>query len=289
MRRTLLEIPIPFLDVSIPIYSYGFMMMIGFLFAVLAARRKANYEGIDPYLVTDLAIYSLLGGIVGARLLFVTHHLSDYARHPLEIFMIFKGGLSFYGGLLGAIVTGAVFCKNRGLSVPKCLDMGSVGAAIGLAFGRIGCFLNGCCYGDPVAGDFIFMVLFPKTKDAHGNIDGSPAYLHHLEEGWVGFADPISLPVHPVQIYSALGAFVLFLVLSNVYAYKKRDGEIFLLFCILYAPMRFYWEILRDDSAPVLYGLTVSQAISIPVFLLALIFLIRGRRQWGRNELRPNN
>src|SRR3990167_5809558 len=117
MRRTLLEIPIPFLDVSIPIYSYGLMMMIGFLFAVLVARRKANYEGIDPYLVTDLAIYSLLGGIVGARLLFVTHHLSYYAKHPLEIFMIFKGGLSFYGGLLGAIVTGAVFCRNRGLSV----------------------------------------------------------------------------------------------------------------------------------------------------------------------------
>lgn len=279
MRRTLLEIPIPFLDISVPIYSYGFMMMVGFLFAVLAARRKASYEGIGPHVVTDLAIYLLLGGIVGARVFFVIHHFSDYAKHPLEIFMIFKGGLSFYGGLLGAIVTGAVFCRNRGLSVPKCLDMGAVGVSMGLAFGRIGCFLNGCCYGKPVPGDFMFMVLFPKTKDAHGNIDGSPVFLHHLEEGLVGFADPISLPVHPTQLYSALGAFVLFLILSNVYAYKKRDGEIFLLFVILYAPMRFYWEVLRDDSAPVLYGLTVSQVAGIPAFLLALGFLIYRRRR----------
>ncbi|MFQ5957370.1 MAG: prolipoprotein diacylglyceryl transferase [Candidatus Brocadiales bacterium] len=279
MQRTLLEIPVPFLDVTIPVYSYGFMMMIGFLFAVLVARRKANYERVDPHLITDLGIYALVGGILGARALFIIHHFSEYAAHPLDIFMIFKGGLSFYGGLFVATATAAVFCKKRGLSPLKCLDMAAVGLAIGLAFGRIGCFLNGCCYGGRVGDNFLFRVAFPKTKDALGNVDGSPAFLHHLEEGWIGFADPLSLPVHPTQIYSALGAFMLFLILSNVYAYKKRDGEIFLLFLILYAPMRFYWEILRDDSAPVLYGLTVSQVIGIPAFLLALGLFIYGRRQ----------
>lgn len=279
MQRTLLEIPVPFLDITIPIYSYGFMMMIGFLFAVLAARRKANYEGIDPQLITDLGIYALVAGIVGARALFVIHHFSDYAAHPLDVFMIFKGGLSFYGGFFAAIAVAIIFCKRRGLPPLKCLDMAAVGLAIGLAFGRIGCFLNGCCYGDRVADDFPFRVQFPKTKDALGNIDGSPVFLHHLEQGWVGFADPFSLPVHPTQLYSAVGAFVLFLILSNVYTYKKRDGEIFLLFPILYAPMRFYWEVLRDDSAPIVLGLTVSQAISIPVFLLALWLFIQGRRQ----------
>ncbi|MGR3295793.1 MAG: prolipoprotein diacylglyceryl transferase, partial [Candidatus Bathyanammoxibius sp.] len=151
--------------------------------------------------------------------------------------------------------------------------------ALGLAFGRIGCFLNGCCYGAVVKNNALLAVVFPRTKDKLGNIDGSPVYFHHLEEGIVGFADPISFPVYPTQIYSALGAFALFLILSNVYAYKKRDGEIFLLALIIYAPMRFYWEILRDDSAPVLGGLTVSQVIGIPVFLGALALFISGRRR----------
>ncbi len=282
MQRTLLEIPIPFLDLSIPIYSYGFMMMVGFLFAVLVARRKANYEGIDPQLITDLGIYTLVAGILGARLLYVTHHIGDYAGHPLDVFLIHKGGLSFYGGMVVAVMVAVIFCRRRGLLPLKCLDMAAVGLAIGLAFGRIGCFLNGCCYGARVADNFLFRVQFLKTKDALGNVDGSPVFLHQLEEGWVGFADPVSLPVHPTQLYAAFGAFVLFLVLSNVYAYKKRDGEIFLLFAILYAPMRFYWETLRDDSAPVLYGLTVSQVIGIPVFLLALVAFVYGRWQLNR-------
>jgi phosphatidylglycerol:prolipoprotein diacylglycerol transferase len=279
MRRTLLEIPIPFFDISVPIYSYGFMMMVGFLFAVLAVRRKAVYEGIDPYLMTDLGIYTLLAGILGARVLFVMHHFDEYVKHPFEIFMIFKGGLSLYGGVIGASLMAVVFCRRRGLSPMKCLDMASVGLALGLAFGRIGCFLNGCCYGAVVKDNAMLAVVFPRTKDKLGNIDGSPVYFHHLEEGVVGFADPISFPVYPTQIYSALGAFALFLILSNVYAYKKRDGEIFLLALIIYAPMRFYWEILRDDSAPVLGGLTVSQVIGIPVFLGALALFISGRRR----------
>ncbi|MEE9201449.1 MAG: prolipoprotein diacylglyceryl transferase [Candidatus Brocadiales bacterium] len=282
MRRTLLEIPIPFLDVTIPVYSYGFMMMIGFLFAVLVARRKADYEGIDPHDITDLGIYTLLASIVGARALYVTHHIADYAGHPLDILMIHKGGLSFYGGAVGGITVAVMFCRRRGLSPLKCLDMVAVGGAIGLAFGRIGCFLNGCCYGRRVTDDFMFRVFFTKTKDAGDNVDGSPVFLHHLEQGWVGFADPISLPVHPTQLYSALGAFAGFLILSNVYKYKKRDGEVFLLALIIYAPMRFYWETLRDDSAPVLFGLTVSQLIGIPAFILALWVFVYGRRQQAK-------
>ena len=257
-------------------------MMIGFLFAVLVARRKASYEGIDPHQITDLGIYTLLASIVGARALYVTHHIADYARHPLDILLIHKGGLSFYGGVVGGVIVAVMFCRRRGLSPLKCLDMIAVGGAIALAFGRIGCFLNGCCYGHRVSDDFLFRVYFWKTKDAADNVNGSPVFLHHLEEGWVGFADPISRAVHPTQLYSALGAFVLFLILGNLYKYKKRDGEIFLLFAILYAPMRFYWEALRDDSAPVLFGLTVSQLIGIPAFVLALGVFVYGRRQQAR-------
>jgi phosphatidylglycerol:prolipoprotein diacylglycerol transferase len=278
MNRTLLEIPIPFLDWHIPIYSYGFMLMMGFLFGLLVVRRKARAEGLDPDLMTDLCLYILLAGVLGGRLLFVIHHFMDYAGNPLEILKVFKGGLSFYGGFFAATTTAAVFCRRKGLPALKVLDMAAVGLALGMVFGRIGCFLNGCCYGDRVKEGFLFAVQFPKTKDVLGNVDGSPAFLHHLEEGWVGFADPFSLPVHPTQLYSSMGDFLLFLALSALYTYKKRDGEMVLLFCIFYAPMRFILEILRDDSTPVLYGLTLSQAISIPVFLLALGLFIYERR-----------
>ncbi|MEE9201447.1 MAG: prolipoprotein diacylglyceryl transferase [Candidatus Brocadiales bacterium] len=279
MRRTLLEIPIPFFDLTVPVYSYGFMMMMGFIFGVLVAQRKVDYEGIDPHEMTVIWIYGILGGLVGARVFHVMHHIAEYSRHPLGMFMVQKGGLSFYGGVIGGVIVAGIFCRRRGLSPLKCLDIGVVGIALGLALARIGCFLHGCCYGRRVADDFIFRVYFPKITDASGNVSGSHVFLHHLKQGWVGFADSMALPVHPTQLYSALGAFALFLVLSNVYKYKKRDGEVFLLFVILYAPMRFYWEMLRGDSAPVLFGLTVSQLVGIPAFLLALFMFIRGRRR----------
>ncbi|HHT9119416.1 MAG TPA: prolipoprotein diacylglyceryl transferase [Candidatus Hypogeohydataceae bacterium YC41] len=280
MRRTLLEIPIPFTDLHLPIYSYGFMLMLGFMMGLFVVRRKAYAEGLNMDKISDLCLMVLISSIFGARLLFVLHHYRDYLSRPLEIFMLFKGGLSFYGGFFTAIAVGALACRRWNLPPLKLLDMMAVGLAIGLAFGRIGCFLNGCCYGKPVAG-LAWAVAFPKTMDAQRNIDGSPPFIHHLEMGWVGFADPYSLPVHPTQLYEAMWALIMFLVLDALYKYKKRDGELALLFCILYAPMRFFFEMLRDDSEAVLAGLTLSQVIGIPTFLLALYLFIDGRRKLG--------
>ncbi len=280
MRRTLLEIPIPFTDLYLPIYSYGFMLMVGFMMGLWAVRRKAAAEGLNMEKINDLCLTVLISSIFGARLLFVLHHYSDYVSQPLEMFKLFKGGLSFYGGFITAIVTGALACRRWNLPPLKLLDMMAVGLALGLAFGRIGCFLNGCCFGDPAPG-LAWAVAFPKTIDAHRNIDGSPPFLHHLEMGWVGFADPYSLPVHPTQLYECLWALIMFLTLDAFYKHKKQDGELTLLFCILYAPMRFFFEILRDDSGAVIAGLTLSQTIGIPIFLLALYLFIDGRKKLG--------
>jgi phosphatidylglycerol:prolipoprotein diacylglycerol transferase len=278
MRRTLLEIPIPFTDLHLPIYSYGFMLMVGFMMGLWVVRRKAYAEGLNMERISDLCLTTLISSIFGARLLHVLHHYNDYVSHPLEIFKLFRGGLSFYGGFFAAIVAGLLFCRRWGLPTLRLLDMMAVGLALGLAFGRIGCFLNGCCYGDPAPG-LAWAVTFPKTTDAQRNVDGSPPFLHHLEEGWVGFADPYSLPVHPTQLYEMLWALIMFLILDAFYKFKRRDGELVLLFCLLYAPMRFFFEILRDDSETLLAGLTLSQVISIPTLFLALYLFIAGRRK----------
>jgi phosphatidylglycerol:prolipoprotein diacylglycerol transferase len=280
MRRTLLEIPIPFTDLHLPIFSYGFMLMVGFMMGLWVVRRKAFQEGMNIERISDLCLTVLISSIFGARLFFVLHHYKDYASQPLEVFKLFKGGLSFYGGFFAAIATGALACRRWNLPPLKLMDMMAVALALGLAFGRIGCFLNGCCFGDPAPG-LAWAVAFPKTVDAQKNIDGSPPFLHHLEMGWVGFADPYSLPVHPTQLYEALWALVMFLVLDGFYKYKKRDGELVLLFCILYAPMRFFFEILRDDSEAVLAGLTMSQVVGIPTFLIAVYLFVYGRRELG--------
>lgn len=289
MRRTLLEIPIPFTDWHLPIYSYGFMLMVGFMMGLWVVRRKAYAEGMNMERISDLCLSVLISSIFGARLLFILHHYGDYASQPLEAFKLFKGGLSFYGGFFAAIATGALACRRWNLPPLRLLDMMAVGLALGLVFGRIGCFLNGCCYGDP-APDLAWAVTFPKTVDAQRNIDGSPAFIHHLEEGWIGFADPHSLPVHPTQLYESMWALIMFLALDAFYKYKKRDGEVVLLFCILYAPMRFFFEILRDDSEAVLAGLTVSQVIGLPTFLLALYLFVSWRNVQGKHiglPLRP--
>jgi phosphatidylglycerol:prolipoprotein diacylglycerol transferase len=108
-------------------------------------------------------------------------------------------------------------------------------------------------------------------------IDGSPAFLHHLEKGLVSVTDSHSLPIHPAQIYAALGNLSIFFILNAFFKYRKRDGELLLLFCILYPILRFCMEILRADNPPLFDGLTISQNISILFFIAALSLFTIGR------------
>lgn len=280
MHRTLFEIPIPLLGKIIPIYSYGFMMAVGFFIALFTARWRAKKEGIDPILISDLGIYLICAGIIGARAFFVIQNIGEYKGNLLDIFKIYEGGLVFYGGLIAGVCALFVFVMKKGLPFLKAMDAVFPSAALGLAFGRIGCFLNGCCFGE-LAGPCVFCgVRFPKTIDAYGRIDGSPVFLHHLENGLVSAADGCSLPVHPTQIYEFVACVAIFFVLNTFYSYRKRDGEVMLLFGIVYTAYRFFIEFLRADSPPILFDtLTISQGISIAIFLISLpMFVVRRAR-----------
>lgn len=173
-----------------------------------------------------------------------------------------QGGLAFYGGFLLASLYGIYFIRKEKLPLGRVLDMTGWAIPFGLSWGRLGCFLNGCCYGLTVdgTGDSApwWAVSFPRW---------SPAWREHLQEHLVERSAQASLFVHPTQLYEAAAALA---VASVAYFYleprKRFAGEVFLSSCALYAVARFLIEILRDDERGELLGLSTSQIIAIGVF-----------------------
>ena len=170
-----------------------------------------------------------------------------------------------------------LFMRKHKLNIPRTLDVVAPSLALGQAFGRLGCFLKGCCYGGVCKSAVLPSVRFPRTLDAQGSIDGSPPFIAHLEHEWVLASDQFSLPVHPTQIYSALYALAIFFVLFTFFKYRKRDGEGALLFGILYSIMRFLIEFVRSDNPKMFGGLTVSQNISVLILVPCLAAFVIGR------------
>lgn len=279
MRRILFEIPLPFFQKHIPIYAYGFMLMVAFLVSIAIARWRARKEGVDPSRVTDVGIYLVCAGIVGARIFFVIQFFDDYKNNLFSIFKIYEGGLVYYGGLFAGALTLFVYVRKHRLPVLKLFDIIAPSIALGLGIGRIGCFLNGCCFGK-LAPHIPWAVRFPRTIDKAGMIDGSPAFLHHYELGLVHLSDTHALPIHPTQLYSFLADVVLFLLLNAFFKYRKKDGEVLLLLGILYPIIRYSMELLRNDTPLFLSLFTIAQIISISVFIvsIALFVVLRWRR-----------
>ncbi|AQT69008.1 Prolipoprotein diacylglyceryl transferase [Anaerohalosphaera lusitana] len=142
MQPELFEIPF----IHVTLKSYGLMMVIGFLVAMFVMRRMAAHQGEDPANILNVALYSLLAGVIGARLFYVVHHAENIDSFG-EIFAVWQGGLEFLGGVLFAAAVVGSYLWFKKLNARKYGDMIAVGLMIGLAFGRIGCFLNGCCFG----------------------------------------------------------------------------------------------------------------------------------------------
>jgi phosphatidylglycerol:prolipoprotein diacylglycerol transferase len=154
---------IPFIDLSVK--SYGFMMVVGFLAAVTVIRRLSAKITPDPQMITNAALYSLIGGVIGARIFFVIHYWDEFAERPIEIFYIWQGGLELLGGVVLAIAVIVFYLIYHKLPVRKYLDILAIGLMLALVFGRIGCFLNGCCYGKPT--DLPWGVRFPYHSFAY--------------------------------------------------------------------------------------------------------------------------
>ena len=258
MYPVLFRIP----GLGLTVYGFGLMVVIGIYLGVLLAVRRCEAVRLEPWRVYDLAIWVILGGLVGARALFVAEYWGETVFNLVEALKVWEGGLVFYGAVLGGI---AAFCLYRlfyPFPVLATLDAVSPSIALGLAFGRIGCFLNGCCYGDVCNISWI-AVRFPR---------GSPPWLSERTQGLIARDSLLSLPVHPTQLYAAFNACLLLILLSSYFPIRRRDGEVIGLLLLTYPVSRFLLERLRDDETALLSGLTVSQSISVFLFGLALAF-----------------
>jgi phosphatidylglycerol:prolipoprotein diacylglycerol transferase len=165
--------------IGLPIRGYGVMMLIGVVSAVSLAAYRARRMGLQPEVIFSMAFVMFLAGIVGARLFFIIEYRDQYLREPLQIFNVTQGGLVVYGSVLGGLPAGVIFLLRRGFSFRKILAVGDIIAPsmlIGLAFGRIGCLMNGCCFGGVCEQDWAPQMQFPR-RAAYAQQD-SPPYAH---------------------------------------------------------------------------------------------------------------
>jgi phosphatidylglycerol:prolipoprotein diacylglycerol transferase len=287
------------LEVSFP--AYFVLLLTGFAFATAIAVLQARRIGENPDVIVDLALASLLMGVVGGRLFHVLFdgyfwdyvHLCtdpskvdwkitqarclseryqgvwDAARsvcHPSESdcwawAKFWAGGLTYYGGLLAASITGILLLRRDGFPVWKGVDLAAIGIPLGLGFGRMGCLLAGCCFGQPTSGPMA--LSFPSY---------SPASEAQYKIGLLDNAASPSLPVYPTQVYeSALSLLVAGICLFWVQGRKRYDGQVMVVFLGLYAIGRFGLEFLRADDRGALAGLSTSQWVGIAVLAVAWI------------------
>lgn len=261
------------------------MLLIGFYAGWICALRRARKEGVEGKHISDMLVYTVISGIAGARILYVITEWK-YFESFWDMFKVWDGGLVFYGGLATGAVTLIAVMIRRKLSIAKIADILGPGVALGVAFGRIGCLCYGCCWG-MVAPDCPIAIRFPgrfvEYPPSSGKIvpEGSPAFMQHVYDGLIeipeGPGPSKSLPVVPTQPISSVDCLLIFLITSFYFRFRKRYGEVFLLFGLLYSVHRFVIEIFRINP-PVLLGLTISQVCSLVFGVVCLIMFIRSRR-----------
>jgi len=280
VRRILFEIPLPY-GRYLPIHSFGVMVALGFLAALWVALDRGRREKLAETVIWDVWTGGLLGGVAGARLLYVIEQWDFFAQAPLQAFAIWRGGLVWYGGLAGAVLTVLVYLRYKRQSIPTAIDAVTPATMIGLAFGRIGCFLNGCCFGRVT--DLPWGISFPRfggSAQFHAALakQFSPPFAYQVDKMDLDPNLPASLPVHPTQLYSSAAAIVVFLLLTSYYPRRKRPGEVFWLMLVLYGIGRFLIEAVRTNPR-VWMGLSLAQVMSLVAVPVALGFFLRSRMQ----------
>jgi phosphatidylglycerol:prolipoprotein diacylglycerol transferase len=223
--------PILFQKGSVTLYFYGVMIAIAFLLVLFLARRRATSFGFRPEFISDFCFYVLLAGIAGARLFYVLEHYSYYQEHLLEIPMLFKGGLVFYGGLITALLTSVVLLKKHEYDWRIFADFFIPYLPLGHALGRVGCFMNGCCYG---------------VTTLWG--------MH-----------PVQL--YEAILNLAICMFLLFLRHRKL----KPKGALLPIYMLMYGIGRFVLEFFRGDTVLLWGPLRVSQGVSALFIIVALV------------------
>jgi phosphatidylglycerol---prolipoprotein diacylglyceryl transferase len=246
---------------DIKLHSYGLFLIIGFVAATWSACLEAQRRGYDPNAVLDLALPLLAVSVVLCRVLYIVLHFDQF-HSVAEMVRLWDGGLSFHGSLIAAVLVIAYFARRYGLSFGALADVIAPSVFLGYAIGRIGCLLNGCCYG--AVCDLPWAMQFPDEHNRH----------------------LITPPSHPAQLYSSLMAFGLFFLMQRaklVPRFNRFPGQLTLLFFALYAVERFVMEIFRAGAtAETVFGttwLTQAQVASLAgLVVVAALWEMLSRR-----------
>jgi phosphatidylglycerol---prolipoprotein diacylglyceryl transferase len=298
---------IPFLN--LPIYGYGLMLVVAFLACVTVAKAMARRVNLDGELFVNAALIALITGVAGARLSHVlenwgtfTNPERSFKENFLDAINIRGGGLTFYGGFILATPCCIAYALRHRLPLLKSMDIVAVVLMVGLGIGRIGCYLNGCCYGEICTPRYgAALMEFPYFSNAYidqfnrGLIDPPPELLKHLPSGGVilkdwgevradGLTDLAnqqkSLPVQPTQLYSCFTALLLAALLYAYWTLPHVDGRVFALMMLLEGPSRFILELIRVEPAVIVArigGIPIDMSLSM---VLGLAIFFAGGMLW---------
>lgn len=246
--------PVLFHIGSFPVRSFGIALVVGFIISLWIAKARAAKYGIDPAKVWDLAFGLLIFGVLGARVLFILQELPYYLKHTNELLSPQFEGLTSFGGILAGLIVVTIWSRRHKVAFGAVLDMLAVPFLVAHAVGRVGCLLNGCCYGGPT--NLLWGVQFPDVTGLH----------------------------HPAQIYDSLmtlaGAGLLV-------AIEKRKhllfGQSFSLMLVIYGASRFIFEFWRAGSSSTYWGslpITQAQAMAAVLVIVGVVtYSLIGRRR----------
>ena len=241
----------------LPVRWYGLILVLAAAVAVTLTRREAHRRGLEDAVVIDAIWWVAIAALVGGRALYVVQNeIPTLADHPAHVLMVWMGGLSFYGGLVGGLLALVVFARRRGLALLAALDVAAPGAAIGQAIGHIGCLIGGDSYGIPT--DLPWAVIY-RNPNAMA---------------------PLGVPLQPTQAYEAILLAILFvgLWLSRERLASFGDGVVAGAYLLGLAVIRFGLFFLRDEPS-VLFGLKTAQLLGLGIAGVAVVLFLVARRQ----------
>jgi len=260
MYPILLKIPLG--SWTLPIPGYGTMLALGFSVALYLVVRRARLEGLNPDHFLNVATYIILAALIGSRLFHVIiEKPSYYFANPLEIPKVWKGGYTYYGGFIPAAFVLWWYLKKHNIPILKSMDIFSPYLALGTAFGRLGCFLAGCCHGK-ICDYALFPISYVVTRPD-------------------SFSRPLGVPLYATQLWQATANFLVFLCLIGLRKHKKFDGQLLAGYLILYPIARIVIEFFRGDE---IRGFLISNLLSTSQFLGLVTMGIGGILWWRASK-----
>lgn len=238
--------PVLFKIFGINIYGYGTMITIGILFALMLLMKRGKEKNYDDNMLLDMSIGTIIAGILGGKILYIITDFQYIKDNPQVIIKEFGSGFVIYGAIIGGIIGIIAYCKIKKWKILDVMDLTIPSVALAQGFGRIGCFLAGCCYGKPT--NLCIGVTFKESLFA-----------------------PSFIKLHPTQIYSSIFDFSLALFLLWYDKKKRKSGRVFSMYIIIYSIGRFIVEYLRNDPRGNVGMFSTSQFIAIFTLIIGIL------------------